>query len=52
MSPFQVKVMYLPGQFCGRKKKLLKTIFKASVFLFHVKVWMEKCQDVTNERKW
>lgn len=33
------------------KKKILKAVFKALVSVFHVKVWIEKCQDVTNEHK-
>lgn len=34
--------------FTYKKKK----IFKAAATLFHVKIWVEKCQDVTNEHKW
>lgn len=45
--------MFLPGQLCvkKKKKKILKAVFKALVSVFHVKVWIEKCQDVTNEHK-
>lgn len=31
---------------------MTKTIFKASASPFYVKVWVEKCQDVTNELKY